>query len=78
MVLPMTCKNVLVKGDPQTDLFKKVNHKDKVMFCPGCKKNDVHLHNGIKVKVADWDKTCWSKKEEPIEIVYFHELVKTR
>jgi hypothetical protein len=77
MVLPMSCYDTLIKGEHQTNLFKKVNAKDKVIQCSGCKKNDVHLHNGIKVLVADWDKTKWSMNEKPIEIVEFHTLVKT-
>lgn len=76
MVLPMTCYEVRIKGEPQTNLFSKVNHKDKVIPCPGCKKNDVHLHNGIKVKVADWNKSSWNLKEKPVEIVEFHTLLK--
>ena len=76
MVLPMTCYKEVIKGETQTNLFKKVNPKDRVIPCPGCKKNNVHLHNGIKVLVADWDKTSWSITEKPIEIIEFHTLVK--
>lgn len=76
MVLPNTCYKTHIKAVQQTNLFEKVNTKDIFIPCPGCKKNDVHLHNGIKAKVADWDKTSWSLKEKPIEIVEFHTLVK--
>ncbi len=76
-VLPMSCYETLIKGEPQIDLFRKVNAKDKIIPCPGCKKKNVHLHNGIKVLVADWDKTQWILNEKPIEIVEFHTLVKT-
>ena len=78
MVLPMTCYSTHIKAAHQTNLFEKVNTKDKIIPCPGCKKNDVHLHNGIKVLVADWDKTQWNIKERPIEIVEFHTLVKDK
>lgn len=77
MVLPMTCYDTHIKAVHQTNLFEKVNTKDKIIPCPGCKKNNVHLHNGIKVLVSDWDKTQWSMTEKPIEIVEFHTLVKT-
>ena len=74
----MTCYSTYIKAVHQTNLFEKVNTKDKIIPCPGCKKNDVHLHNGIKVLVADWDKTQWNIKERPIEIVEFHKLVKDK
>lgn len=71
MVLPMTCKEIFIKGE--TNLFETT--KDQLIKCPGCKNNDVHQHNGIKQLVADWNKTSWSKREKPIEIVEFHTLI---
>lgn len=67
MVLPMTC-NTDPKGN-QKDLFTYIGP------CVGCKKNDVHQHNGIYQVVADWDRTKWKEKEQPIEIVEFHTMI---
>ena len=67
----MTCKEKFIKGE--TNLFETT--KDQLIKCPGCKNNDVHQHNGIKQLVAGWNKTSWSKREKPIEIVEFHTLI---
>ncbi len=67
MVLPMSCING--KDGKQTDLF---THKED---CIGCKKKNIHLHNGIYQVVADWDRTKWEKNEQPIEIVEFHTMI---
>lgn len=71
MVLPMTCHDELIKGERQVTLFDEIVTEDRIVPCPGCKKNDIHSHNGIYQRVADWSKDT----DEPIEIVEFHTLV---
>ena len=71
MVLPLTCKDTVSK---ETLSFYE-EPKEKVTPCPGCDKQNVHKHNGIKQIVADWQKDSWSIDERPISVVEFHSLM---
>ena len=75
MVLPSTCHDILIKGEKHIDLFESYETEDRLEPCEGCKKNNVHKHNGIHQLVAEWNKTKWSTKEKPVEIVEFHTLI---
>lgn len=76
MVLPQSCHDILIKGERQLSLFETFETEDVIIPCEGCKKNNIHKHNGIYQVVAEWDKTKWDPKEKPIEIVEFHKLLK--
>lgn len=75
MVLPSTCHDKLIKGEKHIDLFESYETEDKLEPCEGCKKNNVHKHNGVHQLVAEWNKTKWSTKEKPVEVVEFHTLI---
>ena len=72
MVLPLSCHDDIIKGEQIKNLFEDIEIEDKIIPCFGCKKNDIHAHNGIYQLVANWDKNL----DEPIEIVEFHTLLK--
>lgn len=71
MVLPLSCQNTVITEYDSLYEGSKVNH----MSCPGCTKNDIHIHNGIKQVVADWKKDEWSFNETPISVEQFHKLM---
>lgn len=71
MVIPNSCKDVLIKGE--NNLFEHT--EDRIIHCEGCKRDDVHNHNGVKQLVAEWYKLKWHFTEKPIEIVEFHNLI---
>ena len=75
-VIPSTCHDVLIKNERQLSLFEDNETEDQIVPCEGCKKNNIHKHNGIYQVVADWDKTKWDINELPIEISEFHTLIK--
>jgi hypothetical protein len=55
-VVPMSChkEKKITSGD--TTLFEKMPDTVEVLECEGCKRNDVHKHNGKYVTVMDWEK----------------------
>jgi hypothetical protein len=58
-VIPMSCKSEVATPDipPMLALLgEKPDKKAKKQQCPGCAKNDPHLHNGKYVKIMDWQK----------------------
>ena len=58
-VVPMSCKSEIVTPDipPMLALLgEKPDKKAKKQQCPGCTKNDPHLHNGKYVRIMDWQK----------------------
>lgn len=58
-VVPMSCKSEIATPDipPMLALLgEKPDKKAKKQQCPGCAKNDPHLHNGKYVKIMDWQK----------------------
>lgn len=73
MVLPLTCHEEEKKKIIPASLFEPQQERITKVPCPGCKRKDPHLHNGIKVKIADWSV---KNHVEPIEIVEFHTLLK--
>ena len=73
MVLPKSCKESVVTVTIQANLFEEPAVETHKSPCLGCKKNDVHAHNGIYAMVADWAK---DDSLEPIKIVSFHSLIK--
>ena len=65
MVIPNSCKHGVIEKD-SNDLFKV----EKLTICEGCKTNNPSKHNGIPVKIMDWDKleaiefrSLYSKKQ---------------
>lgn len=50
-VIPRSCRSTVVET---TDLFSG-ELKRHVVECEGCKKGLIHNHNGIYVKMMDWD-----------------------
>ncbi len=75
MVLPMTCHEEKIKKvAKQLTMFEEEQQAEieQIMPCLGCKKNDVHHHNGIYAIVADWGQNS----DTPIEKVEFHTLLK--
>ena len=58
-VIPMSCKSEITTPNipPMLALLgEKPDRKVKKQQCPGCAKNDPHLHNGKYVKIMDWQK----------------------
>lgn len=58
-VVPMSCKSEIVTPDvpPMLALLgEKPDKRAKKQQCPGCAKNNPHLHNGKYVKIMDWQK----------------------
>lgn len=65
-VVPMSCKSEYkeIAIPPMLALLgEKPDKKAKKQQCPGCAKNDPHLHNGKYVKIMDW------QKHKPIKFV---------
>ncbi len=65
MVIPNSCKHGVIEKD-SNDLFKV----EKLTICEGCKTNNPSKHNGIPVKIMDWNKheaiefrSLYSKKQ---------------
>lgn len=50
-VVPYSCKSTKVTV---FDLFGE--KKDAIVQCEGCKRNDIHKHNGLYCKIKDWGK----------------------
>ena len=58
-VIPMSCKSEITTPDipPMLAILgEKPDKKAKKQQCPGCAKNDPHLHNGKYVRIMDWQK----------------------
>jgi len=55
-VIPMSCKteNITVKG--LETLFGKEDDRVEEKVCPGCENKTAHNHNGVYVKIMDWQK----------------------
>lgn len=51
-IVPYSCKNEKVKN-AQLTLFDE--EKEEVIECLGCKKNNIHKHNGIYSKIMNWE-----------------------
>ena len=51
MVIPNSCKHGVIDKD-DSDLF----NEEKLVICEGCKTNNPSKHNGIPVKIMDWEK----------------------
>ena len=65
-VVPMSCKSEIATAEipPMLALLgEKPDKKLSRKQCPGCAKNDPHLHNGKYVKIMDW------QKHKPIKFV---------
>jgi hypothetical protein len=71
-VVPETCHDEDAPQSHQTRLFNDVVPIVKVP-CLGCKKNDIHLHNGIPCKIMDWGNQA---KHEPDTEILFRDLLK--
>lgn len=56
-VVPMTCFHYS-EEDPQSSLFEIEQELTKIeeFECEGCKYNRAHKHNGLYVKIMDWEK----------------------
>ncbi len=56
-VVPMTCFHCS-QEDPQESLFEIEQEQTRIeeFECEGCKYNRPHKHNGIYVKIMDWEK----------------------
>ena len=51
-IIPYSCKNeVLI--NLQMNLFGE--EEKSVVECIGCKKNNIHKHNGIYSKIMNWE-----------------------
>lgn len=63
-VIPNSCKAIPIPtiksmfGDDESD-----SAQQKFQECPGCKKKDIHAHNGIRCLIMDWE------VNKPIEFV---------
>lgn len=53
------------------------HNENKADKCVGCKKHDVHQHNGIRQLIANWDRTDSILTEHPISIIEFQKLLNT-
>jgi hypothetical protein len=55
-VIPMSCHHEvkIIKG--QSSFFEKIPDRVEKYECEGCKYNRVNKHNGIYVKIMDWEK----------------------
>lgn len=53
LVVPYSCHDIEII-DAQISLFELSGEKRKMMPCPGCEKNDIHLHTGMYCRVLDW------------------------
>ena len=51
MVIPNSCRHGVIDKD-DSDLF----NEEKLVICEGCKTNNPRKHNGIPVKIMDWEK----------------------
>ena len=51
MVIPNSCRHGVIDKD-DSDLF----NEEKLVICEGCKTNNPSKHNGIPVKIMDWEK----------------------
>lgn len=51
MVIPNSCKHGIL-GKDDTNLFKE----ETLLVCEGCKTNNPSKHNGVPVKIMDWEK----------------------
>ena len=51
MVIPNSCKHGVIDKD-NSDLF----NEEKLVICEGCKTNNPSKHNGIPVRIMDWEK----------------------
>ena len=51
MVIPNSCRHGVIDKD-DSDLF----NEEKMVICEGCKTNNPSKHNGIPVKIMDWEK----------------------
>lgn len=71
MVLPMTCHEDIIKKERQL----RIETKNMIIPCEGCKNGDIHKHNGVYQVVADWDKKEWNLKEDPNDIIEYHKLI---
>lgn len=58
-IIPMSCKTEVKQVTIPPMLALLGEKPDKILSrkqCPGCAKNDPHLHNGKHVKIMDWQK----------------------
>ena len=57
-IVPYSCKNEKVKS-AQLTLFGE--EEVEVIECLGCKKNNIHKHNGIYSKIMNWESNRTNK-----------------
>ena len=57
-IVPYSCKNEKVKS-AQLTLFGE--EEVEVIECLGCKKNNIHKHNGIYAKIMNWESNRTNK-----------------
>lgn len=73
-VVPETCHDETLQVEQQTDFFKAEEQTELAIKrpCPGCKKNNLKLHNGIPCQIMDW--ACNARrKDTPL---LFRDLIK--
>lgn len=58
-VVPYSCHEI-EQVRAQISMFELSGEHGKMVPCPGCEKNDIHLHTGIYCRVIDWadNKNC--------------------
>ena len=61
-VVPMSCKNEKIMVRPGLPIFG-IPDEYATVDCPGCRKNNLNNHNGVYVKIMDW------QKNKPIRFV---------
>ncbi len=52
-VVPYSCHETKEENN-QISLFEASEQEEKIVQCPGCKKNDIFAHNGIYCRIYDW------------------------
>ena len=67
-VVPNSCKDEIKES---TDLFST---KTEIVKCPGCKKQNMFLHNGIYCKIMDWEDIHPETNEKGV-VVQFTDLM---
>lgn len=75
MVIPETCHDIEHMVPVEKGLFDEdlPDFETKLYPCPGCKDNNIHLHNGIQCKIMNWFP---SEPNDKTGEIFFHTLIK--